>query len=171
MEQEDSSKRSKKPPRRSNTVGRPSVLSKKRIIDAARDMPFEQISFSAVAAKVGVSSQALYKYFPNAGALRAAIAATLATEIGFQQNWKPAPDTANEFIFFLEKLTKNYRAWLRVNNLSPKLFQIAYGATRFANGHETPVLLERLETFLHVAANRQVVDGGVLDHTLGIDDE
>jgi len=109
-----------------------------------------------VAVKVGVSSQALYKYFPNSGALRAAIAATLAAEVDFKRNWKPAPGTTQEFVPFLQQMTKNYRAWLRVNHLNPKLFRVVYGATSFSNGHETPVLLERLETFLHIATNSKV---------------
>jgi AcrR family transcriptional regulator len=156
MKDDRSSQPHGEPPRRANTVGRPRVLSKERIINAARDLPFDEISFPTVASKVGVSSQALYKYFPNAGALRAAIAAALVREIGVKEAWNTNSGSRQEFIDFLKKLSENYRAWLRINNLNPELFGLAYGGTRFKNGHETPVLLERLETFLHIAASAEI---------------
>jgi len=132
--------------------GRPRVLSHKRIVETAKSIPFEDLSFARVSAELGVSPQALYKYFSNIGELRAALAGALSAEREFKEQWNDWRTSDDGITGFLTKIGVNYRRWLQVNELEPALFRLEYGGIRFASGYRTAVLLERMDHFLLVAS-------------------
>jgi AcrR family transcriptional regulator len=55
--------------------GRPPKLSREAILGAARSLPPHEVTLAAVGAQLGVTSPALYRYFPDRTAILEALAA------------------------------------------------------------------------------------------------
>lgn len=66
--------------------GRPPKLSREAVLDAARSLPPHEVTLAAVGSRLGVTSPALYRYFPD----RAAILEALAAEAREQLTPPPA---------------------------------------------------------------------------------
>ena len=127
-------------------VGRPSTLSEQRILNAAAGIAFEELSFGRIAEDLGVSPQALYKYYSNIGELRSSLAASVVREVEFLDD-QPLGD----FEAYVVRFLLDYRDWLVENSLAPDLFAIEYGAARFEQGASPEPLFVRLEDFLSTA--------------------
>jgi AcrR family transcriptional regulator len=63
-----------KPPHRPATRGRPPTITRERIADAGIDIGLPNITFTGVAAALGVSHMALYKHVPSLEALKHLVA-------------------------------------------------------------------------------------------------
>ena len=55
--------------------GRKPKLSRQAVLDAARELPPHEVTLAAVGARLGVTSPALYRYFPDRPAILEALAA------------------------------------------------------------------------------------------------
>lgn len=67
-------------PRPAARGGRPALISRERILDAARQIPARELTMPAVALRLGVSAPALYRHFDSRDALLAALGAELSAE-------------------------------------------------------------------------------------------
>lgn len=61
--------------------GRPARISRQKILEAAAELPLDDVTMSAVAARLGVTHASLYKYFPSRAALVAAVLMDLGERI------------------------------------------------------------------------------------------
>ena len=61
--------------------GRPAQISRQKILEAAAELPVDDVTMSAVAARLGVTHASLYKYFPSRAALVAAVLMDLGERI------------------------------------------------------------------------------------------
>ena len=61
--------------------GRPALISREKILEAAAQLPLDDVTMSAVAARLGVTHASLYKYFPSRAALVAAVLMDLGERI------------------------------------------------------------------------------------------
>lgn len=64
--------------RRAGRGGRPALLSRELILDAARQIPARELTMPVVARRLNVSAAALYRHFESRDALLAALGAQLA---------------------------------------------------------------------------------------------
>ena len=146
------------PPGRGNrrAPGRPARLSHDMILEAAKTIPFDELSFTTVAAALNVSREALYKYFKNVDGLRAALATKLGGEQVFEGQWETWKTDSGSIASLLTEIALNFRTWVEENEHNPSLFRLEYGALRFAHGGHSSVLLERMEDFLTAASDYNV---------------
>ena len=61
--------------------GRPNVVNRERILDVARALGLRDLTMQAVAVELGVSTPALYHYFPNKKELLSALAGEYVAEL------------------------------------------------------------------------------------------
>jgi len=61
--------------------GRKPKLSRQAVLDAARALPPQDVTLAAVGARLGVTSPALYRYFPDRAAILEALAAEARDEL------------------------------------------------------------------------------------------
>ena len=153
---EDNSDESGASPTGRRTPGRPARLSHEIILEAAGKIPFEELSFSTVATELGVSTQALYKYFRNLDALRAGLAAKLSGQNVYEGQWRLWRSESEDIASLLTQIALSFRSWIEQNEHSPSLFQLEYGGIRFRDGGHSPVLLGAMEDFLHSASEHGV---------------
>lgn len=146
-------------------AGRPSILSEASILDAARCVPVDELSFLCIGKRLGVSAQAIYRYFPNLDQLRSALAVKIVNEAEFLDD-QPLGD----FEAYVVRFLIDYRDWLAESGLSPAHFEIAYGATKLANGGAPEQLYTRLEDFLETAAREGVASDAALQVWFAITD-
>lgn len=78
-----------------NPVGRPPSLSRDRILQAALEIPFKNLSMVRLARNLRVSDAALYYYFPTSDTLRGAVVNAMTQHL-------PLPPR-----------TKNWRTWMK----------------------------------------------------------
>lgn len=75
-----------------NPVGRPPSLSRDRILQAALEIPFKNLSMVRLARSLRVSDAALYYYFPTSDALRGAVVNAMTQHLPLPprtKNWRP----------------------------------------------------------------------------------
>ena len=138
-----------KPP--SKRTGRPSVLSRERILEAAAGIDTADLSFGQLALELGVTAPSLYRYFANLEELRRALAADVIDRTEFLDD-----HPIGDFESYLVRFLMDYRDWLIENELNPELFAIEYGAIRFEQSVAAEPLLTRLEDFLATAEREGV---------------
>ena len=97
--------------------GRPSLISKSKIRDAAAQILNERITFNAVARRLDISPQSIYRYYPNVAALQAEVAHNFLERL----NWREALDSGENcprsaIIAF----GSAYRDWLRETGFDPQ---------------------------------------------------
>ena len=72
--------------------GRPNVVNRERILNVARALGLRDLTMQAVAVELGVSTPALYHYFPNKKELLSALAgeyvADLPEPVDTGQGWR-----------------------------------------------------------------------------------
>ena len=126
--------------------GRPSSLSKDRILCAAQEIEDDELSFPRVAQSLGVASTSLYHYFSSLEDLRSALTDKWLTEVEFLDD-HPLGDFSSYLIRFLT----DYREWLKQNSLNSSAFKINFGAVSFETEGNVEPLYVRLEDFLETA--------------------
>ena len=97
--------------------GRPSILSKTKILDAATQILDERITFNAVARRLDISPQSIYKYFPNVAALQTEVVRHLLERFA----WHKALDAGGESLrSAILAFGYGYRGWLRETRFDPQ---------------------------------------------------
>ena len=100
--------------------GRPSILSETRIRRAALEAATarERLTFTTVARRLGVSAQAIYKYYRNAEALRIDVAQELLSRFKWRETLQTSGgDVPSLFIGF----GLGYRDWVEETGFNPEV--------------------------------------------------
>jgi len=97
--------------------GRPKLLSKTKILGAAAQTLNERITFNAVARRLGISPQSIYRYYPNAATLQTDVARHFLERF----DWREALDgSAENLRTALLTFGHGYRDWLRETHFDPQ---------------------------------------------------
>lgn len=65
--------------------GRPRLTSREDILEAAADMPADELTLNRLAVRVGISKPALYRYFPNKEMLLDSLAERIASQVSYDE--------------------------------------------------------------------------------------
>ena len=125
--------------------GRPRTLSQAKILDAAAEVLSEDLSFTSVSERLGVSPQALYKYFPNAKSLQTHLAAKLLWDFADQPK---ASSQARDLESLVVSYGFRYQEWLRQTGYAPTLFSSDYDLSSFETPEARDILLRLLDEFI-----------------------
>jgi len=137
--------------------GRPAVLSRERILSEAAQIQFEDQSFSLIASRLGVSTQALYRYFSNLSELQSVLVSSLVASLYGTRTEVPwSSDGETDFPRFLFDFANDFGNWLREEKVAPDLLKVQYGSTRFPGGDLSPTLFAVMNYFLAVARDCDV---------------
>jgi len=135
-------------------AGRPRKLSREAIIEVAKGIPGSQLGFPRVARQLNVSTQALYRYYPNLAALRADLAGALVESA---PSFEPSDGRALTDVEAMAlEMGKGHATLLRESRVDPSIFTTEFGAVRFRGGEPDARLLVRLEKWLRVNADAGV---------------
>jgi AcrR family transcriptional regulator len=95
--------------------GRPPVISREKILAAARSLPLDALTMPLVASKLGVNAAALYYHFESRGALMAALSSLIVADFDV------APVDPRRWRVWLERTTVDLCRFLVAN---PVVFEI-----------------------------------------------
>jgi TetR/AcrR family tetracycline transcriptional repressor len=116
--------------------GRPAKISREQILEAARQLG-DEVSFSRIAARLGVRQPALYYHFKSRDELLDALMAELAREFA------PAPGRPQRWRSWLEQTALDFYDFLLAN---PSMFAVEnWRGVAVLGLHLIEVVLETLE--------------------------
>ena len=133
--------------------GRPRTLSQTKILEAAAEVLPEDPSFASVSEQLGVSPQALYKYFPNARSMQAHLAVRLLGDFADRQE---RGEAATDLEGFLVDYGLRYRDWLSETGYNPSIFAPSFDGQEFQTPEAMAILLRLLDTFIVASASFDV---------------
>lgn len=96
--------------------GRPNILSKTKILEAAVQTLNERITFNAVARRLDVTAQSIYRYYPNTATLQAEVARHFLERF----EWREALDgSGGSLRTAIIAFGHGYRGWLMETRFDP----------------------------------------------------
>jgi len=138
--------------------GRPTRLTRRKIVRAAAALPQEEFSLLELAEALGVSSQSLYHYFPSKQAISDAVAEEIVRDVAM-------PDTDLPWRQYIRTTIMAYREWLRSNEFPIARNYVYEGIAAFrVVSRRSEILLGRFDGFIAVLRR----DGFEIDQALEI---
>lgn len=133
--------------------GRPRVLSRRKILEAARHVPPEELSFKKLAGQLDVSTQAFYRYFTNIEELKYQLSQQFLRDIADERDSRPVHPTSStsNFSDFILSFLLDFRKATKPNQAHPSLHENHWGSIGPDQDPLSTWMISRLEAYFRVA--------------------